>query len=64
MGARIEFDSRREANGEIVADTQSGEFQFRGFADEFHVHRERGVAGIVKTTLRAFDNKAARIAAV
>ena len=49
---------------EIVADAQRGEFQLRGFADELHVHRQRGVAGEIKIAFRRFDDKAAGIAAV
>ena len=37
---------------EIVADAERGKFQFRGFADEFHVQRQRGVAGKIKIAVR------------
>ena len=49
---------------EIVADAQRGEFQLGGFADELHVQRQRGVAGVIKVSLRAFDDEAAGVAAV
>ena len=51
------------AHREIVANAQHGEFQIRGFADEFHVHRQRGVAGEIKIAFHRFDGEAAGIAA-
>src|SRR5579885_3309259 len=52
------------AHREVVSDTQGGKFQRRPFADEFHVLRQSGVAGIIKTAFGTFHDEAAGVAAV
>ena len=53
-----------DAHREEIADGKNGEIQLRRFAHEFHVERERGVAGIIKITVTAFDHEPGRITAV
>jgi len=48
---------------EIIADAQCGKFQRCGFANEFHVQRQRGVAGVIKIAFARSTNKAAGIPA-
>jgi hypothetical protein len=37
-----------DIHGQIATDAQDGKFEFGSFADEFHIQREGGVAGVVK----------------
>ncbi len=53
-----------DVHGEVVADGQDGEVELGAHGDEFHVERQRGVAGDVDVFVFAFDDEAAGIAAV
>ena len=49
------------AHCEVVANAQDGEFQFCGLADELHVQRQRGIAGVIEVSFCALDDEAAGI---
>jgi hypothetical protein len=51
-------------HGQIAADAQDGKFEFGSFADEFHIQREGGVAGVIKIGIRGLDHETAGAAAV
>ena len=51
-------------HGQIAADAQDGKFEFGCFADEFHVQREGGIAGVIKIGIRGLDHETAGAAAV
>jgi hypothetical protein len=51
-------------HGQIAADAQDGKFEFGGFADELHIQREGGVAGVIKIGIRGLDHETAGAAAV
>jgi len=44
-------------HGEVIAEGQGREGQPARFADEFHVHRERGVAGVIEVALGALESE-------
>ena len=48
-------------HGQIAADAQDGKFEFGCFADEFHIQREGGVAGVIKISIRRLDHETAGI---
>lgn len=48
-------------HGIEITDRQDGKIQLRRFTDQFHIHRQRGVARVIKAATAAFDNEAARI---
>jgi hypothetical protein len=51
-------------HGQIAADAQDDKFEFGGFADEFHIQREGGVAGVIKIGIRGLNHETAGAAAV
>src|SRR5215207_9543589 len=53
-----------DSHGKIIADAQSGKFEGSGLADEFHIHGEGGITGVVEIALTALDDEPARITAV
>jgi hypothetical protein len=57
-------DSVINIHGQVAADTQDGKFEFGCFADELHIQREGGVAGVIKIGIRGLDHETAGAAAV
>ena len=53
-----------DSHGKIIADAQSGKFEGSGLADEFHIHGEGGITGVVEVALTALDDKPAGITTV
>lgn len=53
-----------DVHGEVAADTEGGEFEFGDFADEFHVQRQGGIAGVIEIAFGGFDDEAAGQTAV
>ena len=53
-----------DIHGQSAADAQNGEFEFGCFADEFHIQREGGVAGVIKIGICGLDHETAGAAAV
>ncbi len=52
------------AHGEVVADGEGGEAEGAGVGEQFDVRDESGITGVVESTFRRADDKAAGVAAV
>ena len=53
-----------DIHGQSAADAHDGKFEFGCFADEFHIQREGGVAGVIEIAICRFDHETAGTAAV